>query len=74
MVLEHDVSDRDRYDGLLKYVYLSDGTRVNGVLIEEGYAKATICESDDRCEDALYGLEGRAKTNRLGGWAACGWN
>lgn len=31
-------SDRDRYDRLLRYVYLDDGTFVNERLVQEGYA------------------------------------
>lgn len=30
-------TDRDRYDRLLRYVYLPDGTNVNEKLIQEGY-------------------------------------
>lgn len=31
-------TDRDRYDRLLRYVYLPDGTLVNEQLVREGYA------------------------------------
>jgi micrococcal nuclease len=31
-------TDRDRYDRLLRYVYLPDGTNVNERLVREGYA------------------------------------
>jgi len=31
-------SDRDRYDRLLRYVYLDTGTFVNERLVQEGYA------------------------------------
>lgn len=31
-------TDRDRYDRLLRYVYLSDGTLVNEKLVQDGYA------------------------------------
>jgi micrococcal nuclease len=30
-------SNRDRYDRLLRYVYLPDGTMMNLILIQEGY-------------------------------------
>jgi len=68
VALERDISDRDRYDRLLRYVYLSDGTWVNGVLVEEGYARVTIYEPDDRYEDVLYAREERARSENLGGW------
>ena len=73
MALERDVSDRDRYDRLLRYVYLSDGTWVNGVLVREGYAQVTIYEPDSRYAGALYGLQDQAIMEQAGGWAACGW-
>ncbi len=40
VVLEDDKTqgDKDKYDRLLRYVFLSDGTNVNKSLIEEGYA------------------------------------
>ncbi|MEO6761644.1 MAG: thermonuclease family protein [Candidatus Saccharimonadales bacterium] len=31
-------TDRDRYDRLLRYVYLTDGTNLNESLVENGYA------------------------------------
>jgi len=31
-------TDRDRYDRLLRYVYLTDGTNINQKLVREGYA------------------------------------
>jgi len=36
--LEFDVERRDRYQRLLAYVYLTDGTFVNEQIIREGYA------------------------------------
>lgn len=37
LALDPKSSNRDRYDRLLRYVYLPDGTLVNEKLIEEGY-------------------------------------
>lgn len=37
--LEFDVQKRDKYDRLLAYVYLEDGTFVNELLLLEGYAQ-----------------------------------
>jgi len=73
VVLEHDVSDGDRCDRLLRCVYLSDGTWANGVLAEEGDTRMTIYELDDRYEDALYGLEQKAQDSMIGGWVECEW-
>jgi micrococcal nuclease len=37
LVSDPQSNDRDRYDRLLRYVYLTDGTLVNKKLIQEGY-------------------------------------
>jgi endonuclease YncB( thermonuclease family) len=33
--------DRDKYDRLLRYVYLEDGTHVNAEIIKQGYGHAS---------------------------------
>ena len=38
--LEKDVSETDRYDRLLRYVFLADGTFVNAKLVRLGYARS----------------------------------
>ena len=73
VALQRDVSDLDCWDRLLRYVYLGDGTWVNGDLVREGYARVTIYAPDDRYEAALYALQERARGENAGGWAACGW-
>ncbi len=40
VALEKDVSETDRYDRLLRYVYLLDGTFVNAELVRTGMARA----------------------------------
>jgi micrococcal nuclease len=37
--VEQDVEKRDRYDRLLAYLWLSDGSMVNVVIVREGYAQ-----------------------------------
>lgn len=44
--LEKDVSETDRYGRLLRYVYLSDGTMVNYIIIRLGYAKQLTYQPD----------------------------
>ena len=69
--LEEDPTqqNRDRYDRMLRYVYLQDGTLVNEVLIKEGYAfeytyrdpyelQARFIESQNEAELASRGLWG----------------
>jgi len=45
--LVRDTSDRDRFDRLLRYIYVGD-TFVNAALIEQGYAEVVLYGSDDR--------------------------
>jgi len=61
-------SDRDKYNRLLRYVFLEDGTLVNAKLIREGYAYNYIYEPF-QFMNYFYTLEKQAKENRLGLWA-----
>jgi endonuclease YncB( thermonuclease family) len=61
-------SNRDRYDRLLRYVFLEDGTLVNAKLIEGGYAYNYIYEPFQFMKQFDY-LEKQAKENRLGIWS-----
>lgn len=38
--LEYDQTRRDKYDRLLAYVYLEDGTFVNAEIVKQGYGHA----------------------------------
>ena len=71
--LEKDVSETDRYGRLLRYVYLADGTFVNAVLVEEGYAQAAVYAPDRRYESLFASLQEQAMIANACGWAACGW-
>lgn len=44
--LERDVSDRDKYGRLLRFVYLEDGTLVNDQLVHEGFAYVSTFPPD----------------------------
>jgi len=61
------VSETDRYDRLLRYVYF-EGTFVNAELIAGGYAKAYIFDPDDRYSQVLVQLEQYAKLRERGLW------
>ena len=66
--LAFDFRRRDRYDRLLAFVYLPDGTLLNAELIETGFAVVY------RGDDLMYflaqfeGLEREARTRQLGVW------
>jgi micrococcal nuclease len=60
--------DRDKYDRLLRYVFLPDGKFINADLIKEGYAFNYIYEPFQFMKQFDY-LEKQAKENRLGLWS-----
>ena len=67
-----NAQDRDKYDRLLRYVYLEDGTLVNALLVEQGYAYAYIYK-DEVLQFSKYFslLEQKAEKNDLGLWGKC---
>ncbi|MEK9177410.1 MAG: thermonuclease family protein [Patescibacteria group bacterium] len=66
-----DVSEKDKYGRWLGYAYKDDGTFVNKMLVEEGYAFAYRYEPDVAKADELYGDESFAKEMKLGLWGSC---
>ena len=72
--LKTDVSDRDRFDRLLRYVWLEDGTLVNEALVREGLAEAVRFPPDTKHHDAhLAPAEAAAREERLGIWSLERW-
>jgi micrococcal nuclease len=63
--LVRDESNTDRYDRLLRYIYVGD-TFVNRELVEEGYAEAVLYEPDDEYYQEFRQLEIQAANNSLG--------
>ena len=71
--LERDVEARDRYGRLLAYVYRDrDGTLVNLLLVEEGYAAASPFPPNTVHQAAFDRAEAEAKANGRGLWPVCG--
>ncbi len=68
--LEADLSqsDRDKYDRLLRYVFLEDGTPVNLLLIEEGFAHEYTYDMPYRYQSEFKSAESRAREARVGLW------
>lgn len=62
-------SNRDRYDRLLRYVYLEDGRELNELLVKKGYAFATNFHTEKRA--MLKNLQRIANTESKGLWKAC---
>lgn len=63
--LEHDVSDRDRYGRLLRYVYVGD-VFVNAELVRQGYAKSASFPPDIAKQDLFRSLEREAREAKRG--------
>ncbi len=63
--LEIDQSDTDRFDRLLRYVYVGD-TFVNESLVSQGFAEAVLYNPDDREFDNFRQLEQNAARQGLG--------
>jgi len=66
--LEKDVSETDRYGRLLRYVFLADGTFVNGELVRQGYAQAITYAPDVKYQKLLRALEREARDAGRGLW------
>jgi len=78
--LEKDVSDRDKYDRLLRYIWLEkpvtnpslkdiETKTLNGLLVKEGLAYANYYKPDIKYHDFLKKLENTAKANNKGIWS-----
>lgn len=66
--LEKDISDRDKYGRLLRFVFLEDATLVNEVLVREGYAYASSYTPDISKKEFFREAEAEAMTNMRGLW------
>jgi len=73
VVLTIDVSDRDQYGRLLRYVYVGD-VSVNETMVREGLALSRRYEPDTAMADLLDAAQSEAQTDRVGMWAdnSCG--
>jgi endonuclease YncB( thermonuclease family) len=70
--LESDAlsSNRDRYDRLLRYVYLPDGRLVQAEIIKQGYGFAYVGFPFTKM-DEFRSLEQQARDNNRGLWNNC---
>lgn len=62
--------NRDRYDRLLRYIYLPNGTLVNEALVTGGYAFAITGFPHTKMDDFVRD-EAAAKVEQRGLWGAC---
>lgn len=74
VVLERDVSERDQYGRLLRYVWVTDARSpsglllVNLVLVEWGLARIATFPPDVRYADAFLAAQRSARDQGLGLW------
>jgi micrococcal nuclease len=66
--LEFDVEKRDRYERLLAYAYLSDGTFVNAEIVKQGYASLMTYPPNVKYVDVFKDLYREARENNRGLW------
>jgi micrococcal nuclease len=73
LVLERDVSERDRYGRLLRNVWVDDGGRwtlVNLALVADGFARVTTYPPDVRYVEVLVAAQRAAREAGRGIWGA----
>jgi len=68
--LETDITDRDKYNRLLRYVWLGD-ILINQALVDQGYAKSYSYPPDVKYQDKFVAAEKKAREDKLGLWTAC---
>lgn len=69
--LEKDITNRDKYDRLLRYVWVGD-VLINQALVEQGFAKSYSYPPDVKYQDKFIAAEKQARENKIGLWTACG--
>ncbi len=69
LVSDSLTTNRDRYDRLLRYVVLEDGTELNYELVAKGYAFAYSFPFSKK--DSYFAAMDKAKSEKLGLWGNC---
>jgi micrococcal nuclease len=65
-----DTENRDRYNRLLRYVYVDD-VFVNEQLVREGYATTLTIKPNTQFADLFASAEGEARNAGVGLWSVC---
>ncbi len=76
--LQTDISDKDKYDRLLRYVWLEKIDEINeeniknylfnAIIVKEGLAKSNYYKPNITLQTYLEELEKEAKSNKIGMW------
>lgn len=68
--LEKDITDRDKYNRLLRYVWVGD-IFVNLTLVQQGFAYSYSYLPDIQYQDAFIQAQREAQSARRGLWSRC---
>ncbi|NLO69347.1 MAG: thermonuclease family protein [Porphyromonadaceae bacterium] len=66
--IEYDFSKHDRYQRILAYVYLRNGTFVNAELVKRGFAVVMTVPPNVNHADTFFRLQREARENNRGLW------
>ena len=69
LCLEKDISERDRYDRLLRYAWLPDGSMVNELLVQAGLATVETVPPDVKYVERFVAAQQQAREAGRGMWA-----
>ena len=71
MSLENDSSqgERDKYNRLLRYVFLEDGTNFNLLMVQEGYAYEYTYDLPYKYQTEFKNAQKQAEENKAGLWS-----
>lgn len=70
VTLEKDITNRDKYNRLLRYIYINDSL-INDIQVRGGYAEAYLYKPDVKYYHIFKVSEKYAKRNNLGIWKDC---
>ena len=68
IMIEYDVDKDDNYNRVLAYVYLEDGTMLNKLLLEKGYARMMTIQPNVKYVDDFKEIQKNARENEVGFW------
>ena len=69
--VQRDVEARDRYQRLLDYLYLIDGTFINQELLRLGFARTLSIAPNTAFSAKFASIETAARENQIGLWLKC---
>lgn len=71
LVSDPSQDDRDKYDRLLRYVFLENGTNFDLELIEQGFAKEYTYKIPYQYQEQFRSAQSMAKSGNMGLWKDC---